>query len=217
MFSYSSSVLLEYGQLRDAILVYSGEAQETAKELTDEQARQKPNITTFEIGAPTSSSASHPLSSSAYSAVPSISSSSTILAPSAATSPTTYTTTASATDVQTSHQHQVVLDSVLLLWQCVLCWCDEAVLLECGDEWRGSLRLYEQSASLVSHLLDGVSGGTRDEDVLLVCADQFEQRIRVVSRELHAGRRRSTMGSASGFSKRSSSSLLTQVSATAVH
>ena len=116
------------------------------------------------------------------------------------------------------------VDCLVVLWQCVLLWCDEALTLEGADEWRGSVRLYKQSLSLVSHLLDEVSGGSRDEDVLLACVEQLEARIRSVSRELHAGRRRRESTTGSGSSSSSSSLLHSsnerrdmQIAATAVH
>ena len=189
--------------------MYSAEAQETARELADEQDRQKPNITTFEIGAQKSNTAptaaaNVQLSSSAYSSsssTPSLASSlPNMTTPSAAV---TFTTAAGPTPATSdSRGGSEYVDSSVVLWQCVLSWCDEALTLEGADEWRGSLRLYEQSLSLLSHLLDDVSGGSRDEDVLLACLEQLESRIRAVSRELHAGRRRRESGtsSASGLS-----------------
>ena len=199
--------------------MYSGEAQETAKELADERERQRPTITTFEIGAqkptttPTAAVNAPPLSSSAFSSASSMSSPASSLtnlpAPSA---PVTFTTAArpSPTGPSSSNGGGEYVECVVVLWQCVLSWCDEALTLEGADDWRGSLRLYEQSLSLASHMLDEVSAGSRDEDVLLACLEQLEARIRAVSRELHAGRRRreSTVGSASGLNERSSSSLL---------
>ena len=122
------------------------------------------------------------------------------------------------------------MDEAALLWQCVLCWCEEALVLEGGEEWRAALRLNEQTLPLVWHLLDAVAergGGGRNEDVLLACVEVLEQRNRAVRDELQAGRRRreSATGSASGLSERSHSSLLQatderremQATATAVH
>ena len=225
-----SVLLLEYGQLRDAIFVYSGEAQETAKELADEQHRQKPNITTFEIGTQkpnatsTAANNTQQLSSSAYSSSSISSPASSFTNLPTPTAAVTFTTAASPTSAATSRSGDSgeYVDCLAVLWQCVLLWCDEALTLDGADEWRGSLRLYEQSLSLVSHLLDEVSAGSRDEHVLMACVEQLEARIRAVSRELHVGRRRrESAGSASS----SSSSLLhasherreMQVAATVVH
>ena len=183
--------------------MYSGEAQQTAGELADERDRQAPSITTFEIGAQKAHTGTAQLASSAYSSASSspASSLSALPAPSA---PVTFTTAADSTARGSSNSGSggEYVDCPAVLWQCVLVWCDEALTLEGVDDWRGSARLYEQSLSLASHLLDHAAAGSRDEDVLLACVEQLEARIRAVSRELHAGRRRreSATGSASGSS-----------------